>query len=955
MIDNNSKEFIYRHIGPTEAEQEIMLKEVGYNSLEDLMKNTVPEKILLKDELKIDEPLSENDALKKLKTISKQNKIFRNFIGMGYYNSFTPNVILRNILENPGWYTSYTPYQPEVAQGRLEMLLNFQQLIIDLTGMDIANASLLDEATAAAEAVGLSQRLDKNNSKKIFISSSCNPQTIDLIKTRTEPFGLELIIGNEKSDLQNISENIVCGVLSYPGTLGDIQDPSESISQIHKKNGKAILVCDLLALTRLKTPAELGADIAVGSAQRFGIPMGYGGPHAAFFATKEEFKRSMPGRIIGVSVDRHGKKAYRLSLQTREQHIRRDKATSNICTAQALLAIISAAFAMYHGPKGLLKIANRTSSLAKLFADGIKKTGFKILSDHFFDTVTIVTKNKTKEIYQKAQSEGINLRKVDEDNLSVAFDEAKKLNDVNILLKIFGSSQIFKQDAEISLENLPKNLLRTSKYLTHPVFNKYHSETEMLRYLKKLEDCDIALNRSMIALGSCTMKLNAAAELIPITWKEFSLPHPFVPTEQMKGYKILFDDLINDLKEITGFDAVSLQPNSGAQGEYAGLMTIRKFHKSNNQANRNICLIPNSAHGTNPASAQMSGMKVVVVNCDEDGNVDIEDLKNKTDKYAKDLAALMVTYPSTHGVFEEKIIEICEIIHKAGGQVYMDGANLNALVGVAKPGKFGPDVCHINLHKTFCIPHGGGGPGMGPIACGKHLAEFLPTHDVIKESGPKNGMGAVSAAPWGSSSILPISWMYIKMMGAEGLKKASQISILNANYISKKLSKDFKVLYTGKNGNVAHECIIDIRPIKASSGISEEDLAKRLIDFGYHAPTMSWPVAGTIMIEPTESENLEEIDKFCNALIKIKKEIDFVETGKFDKEDNPLKNAPHTYLELAANEWNHKYTREEAAFPNEYVRHNKYWAPVARVDNVYGDRNLVCSCPSMDEYKDEAA
>ena len=955
MIDNNSKEFIYRHIGPTEAEQEIMLKEVGYNSLEDLMKNTVPEKILLKDELKIDEPLSENDALKKLKTISKQNKIFRNFIGMGYYNSFTPNVILRNILENPGWYTSYTPYQPEVAQGRLEMLLNFQQLIIDLTGMDIANASLLDEATAAAEAVGLSQRLDKNNSKKIFISSSCNPQTIDLIKTRTEPFGLELIIGNEKSDLQNISENIVCGVLSYPGTLGDIQDPSESISQIHKKNGKAILVCDLLALTRLKTPAELGADIAVGSAQRFGIPMGYGGPHAAFFATKEEFKRSMPGRIIGVSVDRHGKKAYRLSLQTREQHIRRDKATSNICTAQALLAIISAAFAMYHGPKGLLKIANRTSSLAKLFADGIKKTGFKILSDHFFDTVTIVTKNKTKEIYQKAQSEGINLRKVDEDNLSVAFDEAKKLNDVNILLKIFGSSQIFKQDAEISLENLPKNLLRTSKYLTHPVFNKYHSETEMLRYLKKLEDCDIALNRSMIALGSCTMKLNAAAELIPITWKEFSLPHPFVPTEQMKGYKILFDDLINDLKEITGFDAVSLQPNSGAQGEYAGLMTIRKFHKSNNQANRNICLIPNSAHGTNPASAQMSGMKVVVVNCDEDGNVDIEDLKNKTDKYAKDLAALMVTYPSTHGVFEEKIIEICEIIHKAGGQVYMDGANLNALVGVAKPGKFGPDVCHINLHKTFCIPHGGGGPGMGPIACGKHLAEFLPTHDVIKESGPKNGMGAVSAAPWGSSSILPISWMYIKMMGAEGLKKASQISILNANYISKKLSKDFKVLYTGKNGNVAHECIIDIRPIKASSGISEEDLAKRLIDFGYHAPTMSWPVAGTIMIEPTESENLEEIDKFCNALIKIKKEIDLVETGKFDKEDNPLKNAPHTYLELAANEWNHKYTREEAAFPNEYVRHNKYWAPVARVDNVYGDRNLVCSCPSMDEYKDEAA
>ena len=955
MIDNNSKEFIYRHIGPSEKEQQKMLEAVGYKTLENLMDNTVPEKILLKEELKIDEPLSENDALKKLKSISKQNEIFRNFIGMGYYNSFTPNVILRNILENPGWYTSYTPYQPEVAQGRLEMLLNFQQLIIDLTGMDIANASLLDEATATAEAVGLSQRLDKNNSKKIFVSDSCNPQTIDLIKTRTEPFGLELIIGNEKDDLSKINEDIVCGVLAYPGTLGDIQDPSESISQIHKKNGKAILVCDLLALARLKTPAELGADIAVGSAQRFGIPMGYGGPHAAFFATKEEFKRSMPGRIIGVSVDRHGKKAFRLSLQTREQHIRRDKATSNICTAQALLAIISAAFAIYHGPSGILKIANRTSSLAKLFGDEIKKGGLKILSDHYFDTVTIKTNEKTETILKKAYEEKINLRKVNKDTLSVAFDEAKKLDDVNNLLKIFGISKTLDQNTKVELNNLPKNLLRTSKYLTHPVFNKYHSETEMLRYLKKLEDCDIALNRSMIALGSCTMKLNATAELMPITWKEFSLPHPFVPTEQMKGYKILFNDLINDLKEITGFDAVSLQPNSGAQGEYAGLMTIRKFHKNNKQSNRNVCLIPNSAHGTNPASAQMCGMKVVVVNCDDDGNVDIEDLKNKAEKYANDLAALMVTYPSTHGVFEEKIMEICDIIHKAGGQVYMDGANLNALVGIAKPGEFGPDVCHINLHKTFCIPHGGGGPGMGPIACGKHLAEFLPTHKVIKESGPSNGMGAVSAAPWGSSSILPISWMYIKMMGAEGLKKASQVSILNANYISKKLSRDYKVLYTGKNGNVAHECIIDIRPIKASSGISEEDIAKRLIDFGYHAPTMSWPVAGTIMIEPTESENLEEIDKFCNALIKIKKEINKVENSKFDKVDNPLKNAPHTYIELASNEWKHKYSREEAAFPNEFVKNNKYWAPVARVDNVYGDRNLVCSCPSMDEYKEEAA
>ena len=955
MIDDNSKEFIARHIGPSKEDQEIMLQAVGAKSLDDLMKNTVPEKILLSEELKVSEPVSENDALKMLKSISKKNEIFRNFIGMGYYNTFTPNVILRNILENPGWYTSYTPYQPEVAQGRLEMLLNFQQVITDLTGMDIANASLLDESTAAAEAVGLCQRIDKNDSDHVFVSSDCNPQTIDLIKTRTEPFGLKLLIGNQKDYLSSVNEKLICGVLPYPATLGDIIDPSEAISQIHKKGGKAIVVADLLSLTKLKTPAELGADIAVGSAQRFGIPMGYGGPHAAFFATKEEFKRSMPGRIIGVSVDRYGKKAYRLSLQTREQHIRRGKATSNICTAQALLAIISAAYAIYHGPRGILQIANRTSKLAKLFSEGVKATGFEILSDHFFDTVTIKTKDKTKEIYQKALAKKINLRNVNNEMISVAFDEAKKLEDVNTLLEIFGSNKKYDQEVKVELNNIPSQLKRTSKYLTHPVFNKYQSETEMLRYLKKLEDCDIALNRSMIALGSCTMKLNATAELIPITWKEFSLPHPFVPTEQMKGYQHLFNDLINDLKEITGFDAVSLQPNSGAQGEYAGLMTIRKYHRQNKQENRNVCLIPDSAHGTNPASAQMSGMKVVVVNCDDDGNVDIKDLEEKAEKHSKDLAALMVTYPSTHGVFEEKIIEICEIIHNKGGQVYMDGANLNALVGVAKPGKFGPDVCHINLHKTFCIPHGGGGPGMGPIACAAHLKDFLPNHNIIKECGPINGMGSVSAAPWGSSSILPISWMYIKMMGAEGLKKASQVSILNANYIAKKLSSDFKVLYTGKNGNVAHECIIDIRPIKAKSGISEEDLAKRLIDYGYHSPTMSWPVAGTIMIEPTESENLEEMDRFCNAFISIKKEIDKVEQGEFDKIDNPLKNAPHTYLELAANEWEHKYTREQAAFPNEFLRHNKYWAPVGRVDNVYGDRNLVCSCPSMDEYKDEAA
>ena len=955
MIDDTSEEFINRHIGPSKEDQLKMLDYIGNNSLKQLIKDTVPENILLKNELNMAHSLSESEALKKLKLIAQKNQTYRNFIGMGYYNCFTPHVILRNLLENPGWYTSYTPYQPEVAQGRLEMLLNFQQLVMDFTGMDIANASLLDEATAAAEAVGLAQRVSKNNSKKVYVSEKCNPQVIDLIKTRIEPFGLEILIGNQSEFIKNIDGDLICGVLAYPDTLGEIVDPSEAISLIRKKGGKAIVICDLLSLAKLKTPAELGADIAVGSAQRFGVPMGYGGPHAAFFATKENLKRSMPGRIIGVSVDKFGKKAYRLSLQTREQHIRRDKATSNICTAQALLAIVSAAYAIYHGPAGILNIANRTSKLAKLFANNIKEGGFELHSNNFFDTITIKTNQKTKEIYKKAITEKVNLRKVDDNTLSVAFDEAKRIDHVNLLLKIFGINKELKDIEDVKLDNLPKNLLRTSKYLSHPVFNKYHSETEMMRYLKRLEDSDIALNRSMIPLGSCTMKLNSTAEMIPISWREFSLPHPYVPVEQMKGYTTLFNDLEKDLKEITGFDAVSLQPNSGAQGEYAGLMTIRAFHRNNNEANRNVCLIPNSAHGTNPASAQMSGMKVVVVNCDDNGNIDFEDLKNKSEKYSKDLAALMVTYPSTHGVFEEKISEICEVIHSNGGQVYMDGANLNALVGIAKPGKFGPDVCHINLHKTFCIPHGGGGPGMGPIACAKHLEDFLPTHQHLRDLNSDKGMGSVSASPWGSASILVISWMYIKMMGAKGLKLASEISILNANYISKKLSEKYKILYTGKNGHVAHECIIDIRPIKEKIGITEEDIAKRLVDYGYHAPTMSWPVAGTIMIEPTESENLEEIDRFCNALLSIKDEIDKIETGKFKKNDNPIINAPHTYLELSSDEWRHSYSRAEAAFPKTYLKEYKYWAPVARVDNVYGDRNLVCSCPSMDEYKDAAA
>ena len=952
MLKSSQKDFIKRHIGPSEADQQKMLNELGFNSLDDLISKTVPEKILLKEDLGIGEPNSEYEALRKLKVISKQNRIYSNFIGMGYYGTYTPYVILRNILENPGWYTAYTPYQPEVAQGRLEMLLNFQQMIIDFTGLDIANASLLDEGTAAAEAVGLSYRICKNDSNIVFVSKDCHPQTIDVIKTRAEPLGLTVVVGDEASD---IKEDIVCGILQYPGTLGDIKDPSEAISKIHKNNGKAVLVCDLLALAKLKTPAELGADIAVGSSQRFGIPMGYGGPHAGFFATKDEFKRSMPGRIIGVSVDRHGNKAYRLSLQTREQHIRRDKATSNICTAQALLAIVSAAYAIYHGPAGLKKIAENTSQLAKNFADKIKQSGYELYSDHFFDTVTIKTLDKTDSIFRNALRQNVNIRKVNSEMLSVAFDERKNVYRANQLLKIFNCSEAIKENLNENLNNLPKNLLRTSEYLTHPVFNSYHSETDMLRYLKKLEDADIALNRSMIALGSCTMKLNAVAEMIPVTWREFSEPHPFAPVEQMEGYRTLFTDLKNWLRSITGFSGVSLQPNAGAQGEFAGLMVIKKFHENNGDKNRNVCLIPSSAHGTNPASAQMVGMKVVVIKCDEHGNVDIEDLKEKAKTHSENLAALMVTYPSTHGVFEEKISEICELIHENGGQVYMDGANLNALVGIAKPGKFGPDVCHINLHKTFCIPHGGGGPGMGPIACKRHLEVYLPNHSVIKDCGPVTGMGAVSAAPWGSSSILSISWMYIKMMGSEGLKKASQVAILNANYVAHKLKDAFPILYKGKNGNVAHECIIDIRKIKSEIGITEEDIAKRLIDFGFHAPTMSWPVAGTMMIEPTESEGLQEIDRFCNTLKKIKEEIDKVKSGEYDKVDNPIKNSPHTHVELIANTWEHKYEREEAAYPSEFLKQIKYWPPVARVDNVYGDKNLVCSCPSIDEYKDTAA
>ena len=954
MLHNSEKDFIKRHIGLSKKDEKTMLSDLGYKSLNELIEDTVPSKILFKDLLSIGDPNSEYEGLRKLRSISKKNQIYSNFIGMGYYGTYTPNVIVRNILENPGWYTSYTPYQPEVAQGRLEMLLNFQQMIIDFTGMDIANASLLDEGTAAAEAMGLSHRLDKKDNKIVFISNDCHPQTIEVVKTRSEPLGLKVVIGNDE-DLSNISEDIICGILQYPGTLGDIKDPSENISKIKKRNGKSILVCDLLSLAKLKTPAELGADIAVGSSQRFGIPMGYGGPHAAFFATKDEFKRSMPGRIVGVSVDRHGNKAYRLALQTREQHIRRDKATSNICTAQALLAIVSAAYAIYHGPKGIKTISERVSQLAKNFADKLKQSGYELYSDYFFDTVTIITKDKTDQIFNNALAQKVNIRKVNSEMLSVSFDEKKNVYRANQLLKIFNCAESIKENPTENLPNLPKNLLRTSTYLDHQVFNSYHSETEMLRYLKRLEEKDIALNRSMIALGSCTMKLNAVAEMIPITWREFSEPHPFAPIEQMEGFRTLFTDLKNWLRSITGFSGVSLQPNAGAQGEYAGLMVIRKYHLERGESNRNVCLIPSSAHGTNPASAQMVGMKVVVVNCDKQGNVDFEDLNKKVEAHSENLGSLMVTYPSTHGVFEEKISDICELVHKHGGQVYMDGANLNALVGIAKPGNFGPDVCHINLHKTFCIPHGGGGPGMGPIACKRHLEIYLPSHPVIKDCGPATGIGPVSAAPWGSSSILSISWMYIKMMGSEGLKLATQIAILNANYVAHKLKNHFPILYKGTNGNVAHECIIDIRSIKNDTGVTEEDIAKRLIDFGFHAPTMSWPVPGTMMIEPTESESLQELDRFCDCLIKIKEEIDRIKSGELDKNDNPIKNAPHTDLELASNKWEHKYSREEAAYPSNFLRSSKFWPPVARVDNVYGDKNLFCTCPSMDEFKEDAA
>ena len=945
----NNDEFIARHIGPDNSEQAKMLATIGINSLSELIEKTVPEAIRQANLDLSATPVSESEALVQLKAIASQNKVARSFIGMGYHDTHVPSPILRNLLENPGWYTAYTPYQPEISQGRLEALLNFQQVIIDLTGMEISNASLLDEATAAAEAMTLMKRSNRKKSDKLFVASHCLPQTIDVVKTRAELLDIDVIV----DDIANFAEHDVFGaIFQYPGIDGTVNDLSAVIAQAHEQDALVSIAVDLLALVLLKSPGEMGADIVFGSAQRFGVPMGFGGPHAAFLATKDAFKRSMPGRVIGVSKDSHGKPALRMAMQTREQHIRREKATSNICTAQALLAMMAGFYAVYHGPVGLKKIANRIAALTNCFAKALHSQGFATNAS-YFDTVIVNTDDQTDNIMAKGAAKLMNFYKVSESQVSVALNETITPNDLIDLADCFGASLSFEDIANTeSAYGFDSTMLRQDAILTHPVFNSHHSETELMRYMHQLEVKDIALNQSMIPLGSCTMKLNAASEMIPVTWAEFGRIHPFAPSNQVTGYHALLQELVDMLSKATGYDTVSLQPNSGAQGEYAGLIAIDKYHKSRGDHDRDVCLIPSSAHGTNPASAALAGMKVVIVKCDENGNIDLADLAEKAEKHAAQLSCIMATYPSTHGVFEEHIREVCDIVHKFGGQVYIDGANLNALVGVAPPGTFGGDVSHLNLHKTFCIPHGGGGPGMGPIGVKSHLAPFLPGHAVAPVMGMLEQHGAVSAAPYGSASILVITWMYIKMMGDKGLRDATFNAILNANYIAKRLGEHYPVLYTGKNGTVAHECIIDIRPLKAESGISEEDIAKRLMDFGFHAPTMSFPVAGTLMIEPTESENLEELDRFCDAMIQIRKEISKVQAGEWPLEDNPLVNAPHTADSLLDTEWKHSYSRKEAAYPLNWIKARKYWPPVGRIDNVYGDRNLFCECPPIDSYED---
>jgi len=955
----HTDEFIGRHIGPGDNDIEAMLAELQIGSLTALIEKTVPDSIALKRPLALGVPATEAQVLARLKAMVSQDSPARSFIGLGYYDTLTPNVILRNVLENPGWYTAYTPYQPEVSQGRLESLLAFQQMILDLSGMDLANASLLDEATAAAEAMALAKRVSRNEANVFFVDSDCFPQTIDVLKTRAECFGFELII----ADIAELSQHNVFGaIFQYPGANGEVRDLTAAIATLHDSGAIAVVAADIMSLVVLKSPGEMGADVVLGSTQRFGVPMGYGGPHAAYFATKDEFKRAVPGRIIGVSIDARGKQAFRMSLQTREQHIRREKANSNICTAQVLLANIAALYAMYHGPAGLRTIAQRIHRLTTILANGLQAQGLVCHNSRFFDTLTIATDATSRAaILARAGQARINLRVDLADSIGISLDECTSSADIEALWKVLlgdkaANLSVAALDQQIcagaaAVVGIPGTLQRQSEFLTHPYFNRCHSETEMLRYLKRLENKDISLTHAMIPLGSCTMKLNATAEMIPVTWPEFSKPHPFVPVEQTPGYRQMIRELEEMLIEILGFDAVSMQPNSGAQGEYAGLLAIRHYLVSKGEGQRNVCLIPSSAHGTNPASAQMISMKVVVVACDDHGNIDINDLRAKAEQHKDTLAALMITYPSTHGVYEEGVKEICEIIHAHGGQVYMDGANLNAQVGVTRPGDIGADVSHVNLHKTFCIPHGGGGPGMGPIGVKKHLAPFLANHAVVALDGPNPGNSAVSAAPWGSAGILPISWTYIAMMGAEGLLKATQVAILSANYIARKLEPHFPVLYTGRNGMVAHECIIDLRPLKAASGISEEDVAKRLMDYGFHAPTMSFPVAGTLMIEPTESEPKQELDRFIQAMISIRKEIARVESGELDALDNPLKHAPHTLADVMDGNWQRGYSKQEAAWPVPGLKDNKFWPSVNRIDNVYGDRNLFCACPAMETYQ----
>ena len=945
--------FNERHIGPTSDEQAKMLQLLGYDSLDALTNTVVPESIQFDRELTLPASLTEREAIERAKGVAEKNEVFRSLIGMGYYGTHTPYVILRNILENPGWYTQYTPYQAEIAQGRLEALFNFQTLVTELTGLPVANASLLDEATAAAEAMGMVARLDRKNRRRFLAIGEVHPQTISVMETRAAPLGLDIVTGSHE-ELSFNGETDLGILIQYPSSLGGIADHAALAKEVQDAGGKVVVAADPMALVMLEAPGHWGADIVVGSMQRFGVPMGFGGPHAAYMAASDAFKRQMPGRIVGQSVDAEGNPALRLALQTREQHIRRDKATSNICTAQVLLAVMASMYAVYHGPKGLRRIATRIHEHAVALGNGLKALGFELAHTSYFDTVAVkVTDDEKSSVIASLAKGRMNLRTDAAGHLAISTDELSTAGELTTILESFAEAKGTTFGGELSVEGAGENfgsVARKSVILSQEAFNSHHSETELLRYMAQLQAKDVSLATSMIPLGSCTMKLNATSEMIPVTWPEFCDLHPFAPQEQTQGYLQMFEELEYAIAEITGLPAVSLQPNAGSQGEYAGMLAIRGYHLGNGDTGRTICLIPESAHGTNPASAIMAGMKVVVIKCDDDGNVDVADLEAKAQQHADELAAVMVTYPSTHGVFENEIRRICEVVHQAGGQVYLDGANLNAQVGLCRPGDYGADVIHLNLHKTFCIPHGGGGPGMGPIAAGEHLRPFLPNHPVVALAG--DCKDTVSAAPWGSAAILPISWMYIKMLGGDGLKLATQVAILNANYMAKKLEAHFDILYRGNQGLVAHEFIIDLRPFKATSGVEVEDIAKRLMDYGFHAPTVSWPVAGTIMIEPTESEPLQELDRFCDALISIRGEIDQIAAGKWDKGNNPLKNAPHTAHAIVSPEWNHPYTREEAVFPTAWIKAHKFWPPVARINNVAGDRNLVCSCPPLSEYSE---